>query len=124
MFVGSVSPKPPIQPTEYMKDRKLCPLPVPSFTGRKDILEKMHRYFDRDRGSVYCFFSFNSAGGVTRDREYHFGTSANANLQRDTSENFDNFQHARPEFFLFLRRSVQFRATVTCFLSDRARGDA
>ncbi|KAJ7458789.1 hypothetical protein B0H11DRAFT_2060988 [Mycena galericulata] len=46
-----------------VKDRKLCPLPVPSFTGRRDILQKMHRYFDIDQGSVQHIFVLHGLGG-------------------------------------------------------------
>ncbi|KAJ7470004.1 P-loop containing nucleoside triphosphate hydrolase protein [Mycena galericulata] len=45
------------------KDRKLCPLPVSSFTGRKDILQKMCHYFDSDRGSVQHIFVLHGLGG-------------------------------------------------------------
>ncbi|KAJ6535505.1 P-loop containing nucleoside triphosphate hydrolase protein [Mycena capillaripes] len=46
-----------------VKDRKLCPLPVSSFTGRKDILQKMVRYFDSDQGSVQHIFVLHGLGG-------------------------------------------------------------
>ncbi|KAJ6452195.1 P-loop containing nucleoside triphosphate hydrolase protein [Mycena sanguinolenta] len=45
------------QPLGSMKQKlkKLCPLPVSSFTGRKDILQKMHQHFDSDQGSQHIF---------------------------------------------------------------------
>ncbi|KAJ7458797.1 P-loop containing nucleoside triphosphate hydrolase protein [Mycena galericulata] len=46
-----------------MKDHKLCPLPVSSFTGRKDILERMGHYFDRDLGSMQHIFVLHGLGG-------------------------------------------------------------
>ncbi|KAJ6535475.1 P-loop containing nucleoside triphosphate hydrolase protein [Mycena capillaripes] len=45
------------------KDRKICPLPVSSFTGRKEILQKMDRYFDSDRGSAQHIFVLHGLGG-------------------------------------------------------------
>ncbi|KAJ6529358.1 P-loop containing nucleoside triphosphate hydrolase protein [Mycena capillaripes] len=48
---------------EARNNRKLCPLPVSSFTGRKDILQKMDRYFDRDQGSVQHIFVLHGLGG-------------------------------------------------------------
>jgi hypothetical protein len=42
------SPTPRVESIQHAKDRKLCPLPVPSFTGRNEILEKMKKYFDSD----------------------------------------------------------------------------
>ncbi|KAJ7937769.1 acyl transferase/acyl hydrolase/lysophospholipase [Mycena leptocephala] len=58
-----ISPKPPIQSTGYMEDRKRCPPPVLSFTGRNDILQKMHSYFDRGRGSAQHIFVLHGLGG-------------------------------------------------------------
>ncbi|KAJ7470012.1 P-loop containing nucleoside triphosphate hydrolase protein [Mycena galericulata] len=46
-----------------MKDHKPCPLPVSSFTGQRDILQKMHNYFDRDQGSVQHIFVLHGLGG-------------------------------------------------------------
>ncbi|KAJ7443166.1 P-loop containing nucleoside triphosphate hydrolase protein [Mycena galericulata] len=45
------------------KDHKPCPLPVSSFTGRRDILQKMHHYFDHDQGSVQHIFVLYGLGG-------------------------------------------------------------
>ena len=58
-LVGLVSPRPPV---EQVEDRKLCPLPVASFTGRKGILDKMRRYFDSD-GKLQRVFVLYGLGG-------------------------------------------------------------
>jgi hypothetical protein len=47
-LVAPVSPTPRVESIQHAKVRKLCPLPVASFTGRNEILEKMKKYFDSD----------------------------------------------------------------------------
>ncbi|KAF7365906.1 FabD/lysophospholipase-like protein [Mycena venus] len=49
--------------SEVRNDRKLCPMPVSFFTGRKDILQKMSQYFDRDQGSMQHIFVLHGLGG-------------------------------------------------------------
>ncbi|KAK7007355.1 FabD/lysophospholipase-like protein [Favolaschia claudopus] len=46
------------------KQRKLCPLPVPYFTGRQEILQKLHRYFDQAQGTrlVYTLHGLSGSG--------------------------------------------------------------
>ncbi|KAJ7033019.1 acyl transferase/acyl hydrolase/lysophospholipase [Mycena alexandri] len=63
-----ISPKPPIQSTGYMEDRKRCPPPVLSFTGRNDILQKMHSYFDHDPGSAQHIFVLHGLGGAGKSQ--------------------------------------------------------
>ncbi|KAJ7032979.1 hypothetical protein C8F04DRAFT_635348 [Mycena alexandri] len=63
-----ISPKPPIQSTGYMEDRKHCPPPVLSFTGRDDILQKMHSYFNHDRGSAQHIFVLHGLGGAGKSQ--------------------------------------------------------
>ncbi|KAJ7032996.1 acyl transferase/acyl hydrolase/lysophospholipase [Mycena alexandri] len=63
-----ISPKPPIQSTGYMEDRKHCPPPVLSFTGRNDILQKMYSYFDDDRGSAQHIFVLHGLGGAGKSQ--------------------------------------------------------
>ncbi|KAF8961379.1 hypothetical protein BDZ97DRAFT_1208591 [Flammula alnicola] len=59
-----ISPRPPlaVESIQHIKERKLCPLPVRSFTGRKDILDKMRRYFDSD-GKFQSVFVLYGLGG-------------------------------------------------------------
>ena len=45
-------------------ERKLCPLPVTSFIGRQDILNKMCKYFDLDTQSTWQrVFVLHGLGG-------------------------------------------------------------
>ena len=37
-----------MESVQHVRERKICPLPVASFTGRKKILDKMRRYFTSD----------------------------------------------------------------------------
>jgi len=46
-----VSPRPLVESIEDIPERKLCPSPVASFIGRKDILDKMRTYFDTENTS-------------------------------------------------------------------------
>jgi len=57
-------PGPPVGSSliQHVKDRKLCPLPVSSFTGRNDILDKMRKYFDSD-GLFQRVFVLHGLGG-------------------------------------------------------------
>lgn len=61
-IVALVSPMPQIASVKKIRGRKLCPLPVQSFMGRKDILDKMRRYFDLDSG-CQCVFVLHGLGG-------------------------------------------------------------
>ena len=57
-----VSPRPPVESMQHVKERKFCPLPVASFTGRREILDKMHRCFDSD-GILQHVFVLYGLGG-------------------------------------------------------------
>ncbi|KAJ7209090.1 P-loop containing nucleoside triphosphate hydrolase protein [Mycena rebaudengoi] len=54
------------------KDHKLCPLPVSSFTGRKDILQKMHQHFDSDQGSQHIFVLHGLGGSGKSQLAFKF----------------------------------------------------
>ncbi|KAF8961390.1 acyl transferase/acyl hydrolase/lysophospholipase [Flammula alnicola] len=62
MIEQFIAPRPPLESIQHIKERKLCPLPVRSFTGRKDILDKMRRYFD-SRGESQSVFVLYGLGG-------------------------------------------------------------
>ena len=57
-----VSPQPPVESIQHLKERKLCPRPVASFTGRNEILDKMRRYFESD-GKLQRVFVLYGLGG-------------------------------------------------------------
>ncbi|KAJ6571308.1 FabD lysophospholipase-like protein [Mycena capillaripes] len=73
---GRVSPKPLAQP---MRDRKLCPLPVSTFTGRKDILQKIHQSFDLNRGSRHIFVLHGLGGSGKSQLAFKFLHDSQAN---------------------------------------------
>ncbi|KAJ7292091.1 P-loop containing nucleoside triphosphate hydrolase protein [Mycena rebaudengoi] len=54
------------------KDHKLCPLPVSSFTGRKDILQEMHQHFDSDQGSQHIFVLHGLGGSGKSQLAFKF----------------------------------------------------
>ncbi|KAF8961360.1 acyl transferase/acyl hydrolase/lysophospholipase [Flammula alnicola] len=62
MIEQFIAPRPPVESIQCIKEHKLCPLPVRSFTGRKDILDKMRRYFDSD-GKFQSVFVLYGLGG-------------------------------------------------------------
>ena len=58
------SPGPLYESTRRQTERKLCPRPVASFTGRDDILNKMRTYFDSVSESqrVFVLYGLGGAG--------------------------------------------------------------
>ncbi|KAJ7825731.1 P-loop containing nucleoside triphosphate hydrolase protein [Mycena olivaceomarginata] len=54
------------------KDHKLCPLPVSSFTGRKDILQEMHQHFDHSQGSQHIFVLHGLGGSGKSELAFKF----------------------------------------------------
>ncbi|KAJ7814898.1 hypothetical protein B0H14DRAFT_3149270 [Mycena olivaceomarginata] len=69
-----VNPEARNQPLHAMrqKDHKLCPLPVSSFTGRKDILQEMHQHFDCNRGSRHIFVLHGLGGSGKSELAFKF----------------------------------------------------
>jgi len=59
-----VSPRPAVESIKEIPERKLCPPPVASFIGRKDILDKMRSYFDTESASqrVFVLHGLGGAG--------------------------------------------------------------
>jgi hypothetical protein len=51
---------------------KLCPLPVSSFKGRKDILQEMHQHFDCDQGSQHIFVLHGLGGAGKSQLSFKF----------------------------------------------------
>ncbi|KAJ7884983.1 hypothetical protein B0H13DRAFT_2277916 [Mycena leptocephala] len=54
------------------KHHKLCPLPVSSFKGRKDILQEMHQHFDCDQGSQHIFVLHGLGGAGKSQLSFKF----------------------------------------------------
>jgi len=56
-----------VESIEDIPERKLCPPPVLSFIGRKDILDKMRSYFDTDCASQRIFV-LHGLGGAGKSQ--------------------------------------------------------
>ncbi|KAK7052619.1 FabD/lysophospholipase-like protein [Favolaschia claudopus] len=54
------------------KNRKMCPLPVPSFTGRQEILDEIHQYFVQDLGSRKVFVLHGLGGSGKSQLAFKF----------------------------------------------------
>ncbi|KAJ7309224.1 hypothetical protein DFH08DRAFT_944303 [Mycena albidolilacea] len=69
-----VSPEARNQSLQAMgqKHHKLCPLPVSSFKGRKDILQEMHQHFDSDQGSRHIFVLHGLGGAGKSQLSFKF----------------------------------------------------
>ena len=62
-----------------LKVPKICPLPVKSFTGRKDILDKMCKYFDSDHKSQHVFVLHGRGGAGKSQLAFKFLEDSQAN---------------------------------------------
>ncbi|KAK7050313.1 hypothetical protein R3P38DRAFT_2604543 [Favolaschia claudopus] len=54
------------------KNRKMCLLPVPSFTGRQEILDEIHQYFVQDLGSRKVFVLHGLGGSGKSQLAFKF----------------------------------------------------
>jgi len=70
LIISPASPGPP--PGSVQKEHKLCPPPVTSFKGRKDILDKMCRYFDLDSESQRIFVLYGLGGAGKSQLAFKF----------------------------------------------------
>jgi len=66
LIIFPVSPRPP-ESTQDIPERKLCPPSVASFIGRKDILDKLCRYFDSESASQRIFV-LHGLGGAGKSQ--------------------------------------------------------
>jgi len=71
LIIALVSPKPP-ESTQDIPERKLCPLPVTSFIGRRDILDKLRRYFDSESTSQRIFVLHGLGGAGKSQLSFKF----------------------------------------------------
>ena len=68
-----VSPRPPkSQPIGHLKVPKTCPLPVKSFTGRKEILDIMCQYFNSGHKSQHVFVLHGLGGSGKSQLAFKF----------------------------------------------------
>jgi len=56
-----------VESIEDIPERRLCPLPVASFIGRKAILDKMRSYFDTECASQRIFV-LHGLGGAGKSQ--------------------------------------------------------
>jgi hypothetical protein len=81
-FCPPVSPRPLVEPIQSVKERKLCPLPVASFTGRKETPDKMHGYFDFD-GQFQRFLLYGLGGSGKSQIAFRIQSQQSVRLQRN-----------------------------------------
>jgi len=86
-MVYPASPGPLNEPAHDQRECKLCPPPVASFIGRKDILDKMCSYFDLETQST-CqrIFVLHGLGGAGKSQlAFKFIEESKGNLKRYTN---------------------------------------
>jgi len=71
-MITPVSPRPLLEPVQDIRERKLCPPPVASFIGRKDILDKMHNYFDSEGAGQRIFVLYGLGGAGKSQLAFKF----------------------------------------------------
>jgi tRNA A37 threonylcarbamoyladenosine biosynthesis protein TsaE len=73
-----------------MKMHKMCPLPVKSFTGRKDILDKMCQYFGSNGKSQHVFVLHGLGGAGKSQLAFKFLEDSQTDHRYDTPKNSIN----------------------------------
>ena len=69
---NSVAPKPLPTSIQHLKKPKLCPFPVLTFIGRKDILDQMSKYFAPNCESRHIFVLHGLGGSGKSQLAYKF----------------------------------------------------
>jgi len=64
-----------------VKEPKICPLPVKSFTGQTEILDKMSQYFDSDHKSQHVFVLHGLGGAGKSQLAFKFLENSQAKNQ-------------------------------------------
>ena len=71
--MAQVSPGPQQSPSiGQLKIHKICPLPVKSFIGRKEILDKMGQYFDTSYKGQHIFVLHGLGGSGKSQLAFKF----------------------------------------------------
>ena len=76
-------PQVELSSSQYVKDRKLCPLPVASFTGRDEILKKMHQYFNSEGEFQHVFVLYGLGGSGKSQLAFKFLEESQVNKRYD-----------------------------------------
>ena len=88
----SVSPGPQQSlSTGQLKMHKICPLPVKSFIGRKEILDKMGQYFDTSSKGQHIFVLHGLGGSGKSQLAFKFLEDSKNNHQYDASKIYKKF---------------------------------
>jgi len=74
-----------------LKMHKICPLPVKSFIGRKEILDKMGQYFDTIYEDQHVFVLYGLGGSGKSQIAFKFLEGSKNNQRYDSSKNLINF---------------------------------
>ena len=77
-------------PIGQLKVHKICPLPVKSFTGRKEILDKMCQYFDSGQNGQYVFVLYGLGGSGKSQLAFKFLEDSKTNNQYDSFKKIMN----------------------------------
>jgi NB-ARC domain len=84
IILAVVSLGPPVESVQHIKERKLCPLPLASFTGRRKILDKMHGYFNSDGEFQHVFVLYGLGGSGKSQLAFKFLQESQANERYDS----------------------------------------
>jgi len=91
----SISPRPQqsqqSHQTDQLKMHKICPLPVKSFIGRKEILNKMCHYFDTDHKGQHAFVLHGLGGSGKSQLAFKFLEDSKNHHRYDSFKTFINF---------------------------------
>ena len=108
-------------PICQMKVHKICPLPVKSFTGQKEILDKMCQYFDNGHDDQHVFVLHGLGGSGKSQLAFKFLDNSKTDCRYDSFKNLRACSAAvLPRFFKNLipktsiMRFCDFVAMLTC----------
>jgi predicted alpha/beta-fold hydrolase len=71
---------------------KICPLPVKFFTGRKDIFDKMHQYFDTSSDTQHVFVLHGLGGSGKSQLAFKFLDDAQRNQWYGFYQMYDKYE--------------------------------
>ena len=90
--MASVSPGPQqFLSIGQLKKHKMCPLPVKSFIGRKEILDKIGQYFDTSYEDQHVFVLHGLGGSGKSQLAFKFLEDSRNNHRYDSSKNLMDF---------------------------------
>jgi replication-associated recombination protein RarA len=78
-MIAPVSPRPLVESIQHVKEHKLCPLPVATFTGQRKLLDKMHSYFNSEGTFQHIFVLYGLGGSGKSQLAFKFLQESQAN---------------------------------------------